>query len=282
MANVTGLLHVPPGVALSLVAGVAGYLAGTRPADLGVRDRPGCRRDRRRRRVAFLTGVAVVWVALSEPLDAAADTWFSMHMFQHMLLVALAAPLLVISRPGPGVASVFGWFAARGWPRWAARRQVPDAIAAGTRIMAAPVVGYWSFAVVLWVWHVPAAYELALRDQLVHGAEHVSLLGAALLFWSAALGHGAADRVLPAVRRVGYLVAGMVQMMGLAVVVAFALPPYPQYAALGQLSAVADQRVAAAVMLVAGGAPMVVATAWNLGQWVAEPPEAPAPIAGRV
>ena len=49
---------------------------------------------------AFAAGMAVITLALLSPLDTLAQVSFAAHMAQHMLLVMVAAPLLVLGAPG--------------------------------------------------------------------------------------------------------------------------------------------------------------------------------------
>jgi len=51
------------------------------------------------RRVAFLTGLASVFVAIASPLDAFAGWLLQVHMVQHIVLMLIAPPLLVAGAP---------------------------------------------------------------------------------------------------------------------------------------------------------------------------------------
>ncbi len=269
------MLTVPPGVAVALGALALFYLAGALRLYRARRkhSRPPTRLMWRH--LAFLGALVCLCVALSSWLDPLADSYFSMHMVQHMLLVAFAAPLLAASRTWRMIEAAIAPHTLRE-ARRLARRAAPTIVAMTTRVTASPSVAYWLFTGTLWAWHAPAAYDLTLHNQAVHDLEHLSLLVTGVMFWSKALGvpaHG--NRMQPA-QRAAYLVAGMAQMMVLALVVAFVLPPYAPYlassTARAQLSAVADQRLAAVVMLIMGGLPMIAASAWCLAQWVIAAP----------
>lgn len=127
------------------------------------------------RAVAFIVSIAVVFIALISPLDGLSDASASAHMVQHMLLMVVAAPLFVFGIPGLALT----WGIARRWRgaacRLRARFEFP--------LLRRPLVAWILYAAALWVWHLPAAYEAALVDPLVHDAQHVSFFVIACLFW---------------------------------------------------------------------------------------------------
>src|SRR5205085_6919719 len=106
--------------------------------------------------VAFSAGLAAVAVALLPPLDDAAAGSLTAHMAQHVILLAVAAPLLALGVPVPSPE--------RGWAWWAAGALVVQ-------------------SVVMWAWHAPAPYEAALRHQPLHALEHASFLVSATALW---------------------------------------------------------------------------------------------------
>lgn len=144
--------------------------------------------DRGRRRVdgpararSFAAGLAVVLVALVSPLAAAAVSLASAHMVQHLLLYAVAAPLLVFGAPiGPlGRATPAPVMA-----RLRSVRRRTDPSGRGRATLRHPVAVWLVATTTLWIWHTPAFYEAALRSEPVHIAEHVSFLVAGLAVWS--------------------------------------------------------------------------------------------------
>jgi putative membrane protein len=156
----------------------------------------------------FGAGLVVLLLAVSAPAEHLADELFVAHMAQHLLLAFVAAPLLVLGRPVLVTAVLLGHRAARGTRplrRAAVRiRRSPAALAALAAVHVVP----W------YVWHAPAAYELALRSEGVHVLEHVSLLASgAALAWLV-LGRA------PALSALATVVAGMLTMGVLAAVLA--------------------------------------------------------------
>ena len=216
----------------------------------------GWRRLRRRRPEAapwtriplFLAGVVIVLVALVSPLDAVAEEYLqSAHMLQHVLLADLGIALTLVAVRGP--LSLFllprdllAPLARTTWLRRALSFLLRPWVA----------VSLWLAALV--AWHVPALYDAALENQLVHRLEHLSLVVVGLLVWSVIIdptGHGR----LSLAGRIG--VAAVVFWAGqlLAYVFVFGFDPYydvyvDQPERLFGLSPLTDQKLAGVVMMV--------------------------------
>ena len=262
----------PPQVALVLVVLLALYVVGTarivRPSKKEYLDRRAWLAH-----TQFVSSLALTWTVLCGAVDHAADARFSAHMVQHMILTSAVAPLLVGSRP---------WTTLKAGLPLRARRIIsmitgPAKVSAALRaVCGSPGFAFASFVAALWVWHLPALYNLALRNDTIHATEHLRLLVGGVLLWSHALGIPLAGDPFSPVKRATYLVAAMAQGTLLAFVIAFALPPYgPYLSSSGSfVAAIADQRLGAALMVAVGGLPMIAAIAWCLGQWViAMPPD---------
>lgn len=202
------------------------------------------------RRGAFLfAGCVVVAVALAPPLEAAADESLPLHMLQHMLLLAVAPPLLVLGEP---IRVAFDLLPPRGARRLAGLLR--------HRIVAAllnPLVALGVFTAIVLVTHVPAVFDGAIESDPLHALEHGAYLFAGSLFWSAALGADPAAKPLSLVAVVGLLTAAMVPMIAVGVALDTAsgvvYSPYGSGAA-----AMAEQNPAATVMW-AGDLPFMVA-----------------------
>lgn len=148
----------------------------------------GWRRLRRRRPraarpphlVLYLTGLGVIVLALLSPIDTFAAWLLTMHMLQHELLTMVAAPLLLLANPLP----VTLW----GLPR-KARRAIGRLLTRGAfvregfRMLTRMPVAWVLYMIILWGWHLPAAYEASLRYGMVHDVQHLSFFASALLFW---------------------------------------------------------------------------------------------------
>lgn len=224
------------------------------------------RLSRRARRLApwrpalALAGLGSVAVALLSPLDALAHRSFAAHMVQHMLLVALAAPALLLADPFPALVWALpararrraGRLLVRGAPvrrLWRAATRVPVAWLASTAV--------------LWFWHLPPVYDATLRDPLLHDLEHLAFFVGAMLFWWPVINPaphvGAAPH--PGLRVV-YLVTGALQSAILGLLLA-ASPTvlYASYTSARrpwELSPLDDQALGGVVMWgVMGGVDML-------------------------
>ena len=201
----------------------------------------------------FAGGVSVVALALAPPLDRWAHDAFAAHMLQHLLLVLVAAPLLALGRPLLPLL----WALPPG-----ARRSLRRPLSAGRALAARPawpLLALLLHAAVVWAWHAPALYEAALASAPLHGLEHATMLGSALLFWSAVVASGAHGRV-GQTAAVLVVFGTALQSGGLGALLTFAPSPlYPSHAAARGADALADQQLAGILMWVPGGLVYVVA-----------------------
>jgi putative membrane protein len=137
----------PIAVPLVLIAVALIYLRGwyrlraTRPHEIGARQL-----------AEFIGGLFVLWVATGSPLAAMDHQYLTAHMLQHLLIMTVAAPLILLAAPAIALrpSPLFCWLAAT-----------------------ATVIG----------WHVPAVFELGMQSVWSHGIEHAWFLAAGLLFW---------------------------------------------------------------------------------------------------
>jgi putative membrane protein len=143
---------------------------------LSSRGRPG----HTRRSICFVTGSVVMAACLLPPLDTWSAELFSVHMLQHELLMLVAAPLLVLSRPLP----VFLWGLPPRARQQMARWTRGQAFLSTWRLVTHPAVGWAGHAIALWVWHVPVLFRAALQSQPLHDLQHLTFVATALMFWS--------------------------------------------------------------------------------------------------
>jgi putative membrane protein len=223
--------------------------------------------------LVFGVGWLALFVALVSPLDALGEALFSAHMVQHMVLILIAAPLLVLGAPLLPVL----WGLPGTWRRQTGLRlgDWQRQFRSSWRVLSHPLAAWCLHTIALWVWHAPVLYEAAIRHRWVHVLEHASFLGTALLFWWTILPteHGAAWRREP----VGVLsiFATAMQSGALGALITFSRTPwyaiYAQTTAWWGLTPLEDQQLAGLIMWIPGGTLYMLAAAGLLATWLQEP-----------
>lgn len=127
---------------------------------------------------AFWLGAGVVALATLWPLHALGEWSLAAHMAQHMLLLALAPPLLLAGRPVAAVAHALP----QAWAGRLHRACAPLHRALAGQLGAASV----AHGAVMALWHFPGVITLAMSSTALHLLMHVSFLAAGLWFWMAA------------------------------------------------------------------------------------------------
>ena len=176
-------------------------------------------------------------------------------MLQHGLLMMAAPPLLLLGAP---LAPVL-----RGLPH-GVRTEIAGPLLGSkglrraARALVHPVSGWLALAVATWAWHLPAAYELALRSPAWHAFEHACFFGSALLFWWPVVLPFPSRAVWPRAAMIPYLVLADLQNTAFSALFAFSdRALYPGYAAAAGLfgrSPLSDQADAGALMWILGSA----------------------------
>jgi putative membrane protein len=128
----------------------------------------------------FLLGLAVLWLAIASPLDGLADVSLSSHMVQHLLLISAVPPLLLLGWP---VVPLL-----RGLPGWILRPVLGPLLRLSAlrrlgRWLISPPVAWMAMNVVFLGWHVPAAYDFALKHEAWHEFEHICFVSSSVAFW---------------------------------------------------------------------------------------------------
>lgn len=211
-----------------------------------------------RQAALFATGMLILVIALLTPLAAVGSSVFAVHMVQHLLLVQIVAPLLVLGKPGVAVAwALPRQGTQRGWQRWL---QLP-AVRRTRTFFTHWFVAWTLHALAVVGWHIPAAFQWALRSELGHALQHISFLGTALLFWqSTGLGRlgyaGAAHRSLHLVGALSIFstgVYGAVLGATLTLTGNVVYRDHARRALAWGLMPLEDQRLAGLIMWIGGG-----------------------------
>ncbi len=260
-------------IPLSAIAVACGlYLAGWRR-----RLRPASGPDlmsRRFRAAAFAASMCVLAFALVG-LDGPADRGFWPHMVQHVLVITVAAPLLVLSEPWSMLWRPLPLAARRRAAGWVARSSGAGALRAAGRQLARPSVAFVVSVATVWLWHLPYAYDLALRHQAIHDLEHLTMLAGAILLWEQVIDTAPLRPRLNEIERALYVSAAAVAGWLLAALLAYwpsaLYQPYVTSAHRpGGISALADQQLAAGVMWGPGSLAYSTAVFWLIYVWLAD------------
>jgi cytochrome c oxidase assembly factor CtaG len=168
---------------------------------------------------SFLGGYGALCLALLSPLHGFAEDLFSAHMLQHLLLMSVATPLLLLANPLPTAL----WGLPTRWRRSAGRLLVQDGpLVAALKALTRPLVAWWVFVLVLFGWHLPALYGLALESEPLHYLQHASFLAAAALFWWPVIGPAPLRSRLPYLLRLLYVFATWIPSSALGAGITFA------------------------------------------------------------
>jgi cytochrome c oxidase assembly factor CtaG len=214
---------------------------------------------------AWLGGLAVIVLALASPIEHYDTTLFSVHMIQHLLLVMVAAPLLVLAAP---VTLLLRFATPEARRRWL----LPALHSRPLRVLARPVVAWVLFAAVMWFSHFSPLFDAALEDPLAHRFEHALFLGTALLFWWPVVGADPTPHRMSHPGRLLYLGLGMPwsSFLGLAIFSSTTVL-YEHYATVERdwgMTPLEDQAWAGGIMWVFGDLGFIVALILAVAAWL--------------
>lgn len=178
--------------------------------------------------IAGLLALAAAWAG---PLPALARQAFFAHMLMHMLVVAVAAPLLALAVAG-------------------SRCDPVESLPA----FYAPIPASVGELILVWAWHAPALHHMARIDALALVAEQTTFLLAGLWVWLSAFGGDALRNGRRAAAGVIGLLLTSMHMTLLGALLALASRPvYEHHTGFASLSALQDQHLGGAVMILVGG-----------------------------
>lgn len=212
------------------------------------------------RELSFYSGVALAFVVLERPFETWADKWLSAHMAQHIVLMTVVPPLVVLGRPWPRMWLPFPLSARRALGGALSRSRSFRRSAGFLRL---PWVALATQSAMIAVWHVPQLYNAAVRDEWIHVLQHVCFVAPALVFWGALLDVPPVRARINHLQRAIWFAAAMVPSWILAIMFAFATAPvYTAYPAM------TDQQLAAGVMWVPGSLAYFIAAFAAFYRWL--------------
>lgn len=217
------------------------------------------------RLVSYLAGLIIMAVALMSPIDVMGGQLFFMHMIQHLLLIMIAPPLLLIANP----LAVVLWGLPNG-----ARRRIGGGISTALhresrfrralRAVTAPGIVWLMWVIVIVGWHDPNLYNWALRSDFVHDLEHLSFFLVSMAYWWHVTGAGPRiHKQFGLLGRIVFVLAAIPPNMLTGVVLAFAESPIYSYyldvPRIWNISVMTDQRISGVVMWIPGSMMYIIA-----------------------
>lgn len=214
---------------------------------------------------AWHAGVLLTAAGLLSPIDGLADDLLSAHMAQHLLIADLAAPLLLTGIRTPVLQNYLP-------PRALAPLAGHKPLRRLLRRLRSPLVAIGVYVLVLYAWHLPFAFEGALRNPLVHALQHESFVIASVLVWWVALEPDKA-RLPGELWKIGHILGA--RLAGMFLGMAFIIMSTPAYAGFygdrareHGMKPLFDQQLAGGMMLLLDVLTMLFALAfffWRAG-----------------
>ena len=204
-------------------------------------------------------GLLSLWIALASPLDTFSGFVLTAHMVQHMILMMVAPPLILLGAPLIPLVRGLPIFAAREFAgpflNWRPAQQVGNTLTN-------PIVAMLLMGAAMFAWHTPRLYELALASSSWHEVEHACFFLTSLLFWWPVIQPWPSRSRWPRWAMVPYLLVADLQNTALSAILVFSdRLLYPSYATEPRLfgfPALHDQAASGAIMWVLGSLAYVV------------------------
>ena len=210
------------------------------------------------RPVSYIAGLLVIGIALLSPFDVLVQQLFFMHMIQHLLLIMIAPPLLLLPNPLPFL--LWGLpgplrLGVGGALNRVIHKQSP--VGRVLRLVTTPVAVWFLFVGTIIGWHDPALYNAALLSDWVHDLEHVTMFAAGMLYWWLVSGAGPRlHKNLSRVAKIAFILAVIPPNMALGIILSFSQQPiyafYSDMPRLWGMSALDDQRISGVIMWIPG------------------------------
>ncbi|MCL4559934.1 MAG: cytochrome c oxidase assembly protein [Chloroflexi bacterium] len=222
-----------------------------------------------RKAIFFFSGMLVLLIALLSPLDILSDTYlFSAHMVQHLLLIMIASPLLILGIPAEVAARLLEY----------------PLINRIEKILRRPLLAWFLGIGTIYIWHVPLFYNATLANENIHAFEHLTFIVTAVIFWWPIFTPLVSHR-LPPMAAITYLFAAAAGSSVLGLILTYAKPGlYPDYLqpedTLGILPLIrqdwgitpaVDQQIGGLIMWVPGSGMYLLAQIVVLERWFSQP-----------
>ncbi|MEY3013655.1 MAG: hypothetical protein RIT45_2390 [Pseudomonadota bacterium] len=204
----------------------------------------------------YYASMVLLWFSLDGPLHHLADELlFSAHMVQHLLLQLVWAPMFVF-----------------GLQPFMVRRLLPEGpLRRLFYKVTRPVPAFLIYNGMIWLWHLPALYNLALFEHEWHIVEHLAFMATAVVFWWPLLSP-APEVPRPAFSsQLVYVFANMVAMKSLGIIISLQEDVlytfYLKVPRVFGLTPLADQQIGGLMMWLPGGLLLWGGLGYVFAQW---------------
>lgn len=215
------------------------------------------------RLIAYLCGLASLYLALASPIEPFASLLLQVHMLQHLLLMMFVPPLIYLGAP------LFPLL--NGLPRsirrfWLAPFLQSRGIRSFFSLVTHPAVALPLFTAATWLWHLPDVYVAALQRPWLHTFQHLSFLLAGLIFWYPVIRPFPAHPIWSKWLLLPYLLLADVQNTVLSAILTFSdrvlYPYYTHMPRIAGVTALEDQANAGVLMWVPGSIAFLGPLCW--------------------
>ena len=205
------------------------------------------------RAICFCSGILAFWLAIASPIGVFDDVLLTAHMVQHLILMSVAPPLILLGAPAVPLL--------RGLPHRLLQSIFAPLLRSKPlrRIVQAvlhPVTGWLALNIAFLGWHLPAAYELALHSEVWHEVEHACFFFTSILFWWTVIQPWPARPIGSRWKAIPYLLTADFVNTSLSAFFVFSgrvlYPSYNEAPRVSSLSPINDQIAAGAFMWVFG------------------------------
>lgn len=204
----------------------------------------------------YFGGVLAFSLALLSPITAYSEQLFSMHMVQHLLLLLVAPPLILLGLPFlPAL-----WALPKSTRKTVGRWFRPGhPLGMMRRWLSLPVVAVVCYVVTVAFWHIPVFYDAAQGRTFTHDLEHLMFYGTAMLYWWPIVAPRSAHSSLGPGWAIPYLLPPFLEGLFIGALLTFSSEPlYSTYAELAEqpiwgLDRLDDQELGGLIMWVPGG-----------------------------
>jgi len=211
--------------------------------------------------ISWSLGLLTIAIATMSAIDAMSRHYIYVMMIQHVLLMYLAPPLLLLGRP----LSIWQVAFARGTSKVTTRTfRLENWLVKGAGFLLGPVAACVVGTIVFLAWHLPGPWDYALLHPNVHMyVEHTSIVFAFLIWWHPLIGSIPRFSFLTTSKgRLVYLAANWIPSMLMDNVILF-WPTllYTYYSSVphtASMPVVLDQQLGATVMMFGGSVILLI------------------------